>query len=181
MEKRKMAREKANTKRKERRESKGRMRNFLMFLPNMVRLCGNLLMDSRVPIAEKALFGAAIVYAISPIDLIPDIFPFIGQIDDIYLISLTLLRILNFTEASVVRLHWRGGGDIVALSASIASIAPAFLPQRVSRVLSSKVKMGSAGEVIESISTGKTKVLVEVPAKEPTKKLRVDDSSSMNN
>jgi uncharacterized membrane protein YkvA (DUF1232 family) len=157
------------------------MRNFLMFLPNMVRLCGSLLMDNRVPIAEKALFAGAIIYAISPIDLIPDIFPFIGQVDDIYLIALTLLRLLNYTDESVVRGHWRGGGDIVALASSVAGIAPAFLPQRVARVLSSKVKLGSAGEVIESIGTGKKKVLVEIPAKEPVKKLKVDDSSSMNN
>lgn len=152
-----------------------------MFLPNMVRLSGSLLMDGRVPVAEKALFAASIVYAISPIDLIPDIFPFIGQIDDIYLISLTLLRLLNYTDEGVVREHWRGGGDIVALAASVASIAPAFLPQRVSRVLSSRVKLGSAGEVIESIGTGKKKVMVEIPAKEPARKLKVDDSSSMNN
>lgn len=176
-----MARTKAVTRRKKKRESKGRMKNFLMFLPNMVRLCGSLLVDGRVPVAEKALFAASIVYAISPIDLIPDIFPFIGQIDDIYLISLTLLRLLNYTDESVVRQHWKGGGDIVALASSVAGIAPAFLPQRVTRVLSSKVKMGSAGEVMESISTGKKKVLVEVPAKEEPKEMKVDSSSEMSN
>ena len=176
-----MARKPVKAARRKKRESKGRMRNFLMFLPNMVRLSGSLLIDSRVPIAEKALFGAAIIYAISPIDLIPDIFPFIGQVDDIYLIALTLLRLLNYTDEGVVRSHWRGGGDIVALASSVASLAPAFLPQRVTRVLSSRVKLGSAGEVIESISTGKKKVIVEVPVKEPARKLKVDDSSSMNN
>jgi uncharacterized membrane protein YkvA (DUF1232 family) len=176
-----MARREAGGRRKEKRESKGRMKNFIMFLPNMVRLCGNLLVDSRVPIAEKALFGAAIIYAISPIDLIPDIFPFIGQVDDIYLIALTLLRLLNHTDEGVIRGHWRGGGDIVALASSVAGIAPAFLPQRVARVLSSKVEMGSAGQVIESIGTGKRKILVEVPVKEPARKLKVDDASSMNN
>ena len=176
-----MARKPKNAKRRKRRESKGRMRNFLMFLPNMARLCGSLLVDSRVPVAEKALFAASIIYFISPIDLIPDIFPFIGQVDDIYLISLTLLRLLNYTDENVVRSHWRGGGDIVALAASIAGLAPAFLPQRVTRVLSSRVKLGSAGEVIESISTGKKKVLVEIPVKEPVRKLKVDDSSSMSN
>ena len=46
-----------------------------MFLPNMVVLLGRLLKDSRVPTAEKALFAAAIVYVISPLDLIPDVFP----------------------------------------------------------------------------------------------------------
>ena len=49
---------KVKLKRKEKAELKGRVGNFLMFLPNMVRLLGGLLKDVRVPTAEKALFGA---------------------------------------------------------------------------------------------------------------------------
>src|SRR6187401_1039481 len=93
-------------KRREKSELKGRMRSFLMFLPNMVMLLGRLLKDARVPAAEKALFVAAIVYVVSPIDFIPDVFPFIGQVDDIYVVALSLLRLLNRTDASVVRQHW---------------------------------------------------------------------------
>ena len=59
----------AKVKRREKSELRGRMTNFLMFLPNMVRLLGRLLKDARVPTAEKALFVAAIVYFISPVRL----------------------------------------------------------------------------------------------------------------
>jgi len=164
---------------KKKKLAKGRMRNFLMFLPNMVRLCGNLLIDNRVPIAEKALFAAAIVYAISPIDFIPDVFPFIGQIDDLYLIALTLLRLVNYTDEQVVRDHWKGGGDIIALSGSIASIAPKLLPQRVSRVITNRVNLGSAGKIMDAVKNKKEKVLVATPGKE--EKLKVDSQSEMNN
>ena len=132
--------------RRQKRESKGRMKNFLMFLPNMVKLLGNLLKDARVPTAEKALFIGAIVYVISPLDFIPDIFPFIGQVDDIYVVSLTLLRLVNRTDESVVRQHWAGGGDIVSLANSIANLAPALLPKRVSRLISSDVELAPAGK-----------------------------------
>ncbi len=165
-------------KRKEKKLMKGRMKNFLMFLPNMVKLCGNLLMDNRVPIAEKALFAAAIVYAISPIDFLPDIFPFIGQIDDIYLIALTLLRLTNYTDEKIVREHWKGGGDIIALTSAIAGIAPKLLPQRVSRVLSSKVELGSAEKIVSAVKK-KEKILVEIPEKKRNHK--VDSRSKMNN
>ncbi|MCV5111836.1 DUF1232 domain-containing protein, partial [Escherichia coli] len=70
-----------------------------MFLPNLVVLLGRLLKDARVPAAEKALFAAAIVYVISPLDFIPDGFPFIGQVDDLYIVALTILRLLNRTDA----------------------------------------------------------------------------------
>ena len=161
-------------KRKEKIEIKGRLRSFVFFLPNMVRLCGGLLLDSRVPATEKALFGAAIVYAISPIDFIPDVFPFIGQIDDLYLIALTLLRLLNYTDEDIVRSHWKGGGDIIPLAASIAELAPKILPQRVSRILSSRVELGSAGKVVESVKNKKSKILVEIPEE------KVDVKSEMN-
>jgi uncharacterized membrane protein YkvA (DUF1232 family) len=145
---------KANTKLKrgEKSELKGRMRSFLMFLPNMVMLLGRLLKDARVPTAEKALFLAAIVYVISPLDLIPDIFPFIGQVDDLYVVALTLLRLVNRTDETVVRQHWSGGGDIVALTDSIANIAPKLLPKRVSRVLTSRVELAPAGKILRGVT-----------------------------
>ncbi len=168
-------------KRKVKSENKGRMKNFLMFLPNMVRLSANLLIDNRVPIAEKALFAAAVVYAISPIDLIPDIFPFIGQVDDMYLIALTLLRLFNYTDENVVRENWKGGGDIIALTGSIAKIAPMLLPQRVSRVLTNRVNLGDAGKIMDAVKSSvkkKEKVLVATPGEED---LKTNLESKMNN
>ena len=140
---------------------KSRLKNLLMFLPNMVRLLGKLLTDKRVPATEKALFAAAIIYVIVPLDFIPDVFPFIGQIDDLYLVALVLLRLLNSTDESVVRENWSGGGDIVSLAGSVAKLAPALLPQRVSRVLSAKVELTSAGEAIRAVTKNKKAVMVE--------------------
>ncbi len=143
---------KIKLKRREKSELKGRMMSFLMFLPNMVMLLGRLLKDARVPAAEKALFVAAIVYVISPLDFIPDVFPFIGQIDDLYVVALVLLRLVNRTDESVVREHWQGGGDVVSLADSIANIAPKFLPKRISRVLTSRVELTQAGQLLRGVA-----------------------------
>src|SRR3954470_1529424 len=121
-------------------EGKRRMKNLLMFLPNLIALCGRLMLDKRVPVAEKALFAGAVIYALMPFDLIPDMIPFVGQVDDSYLISLTLLRLMSRTNADVVREHWRGGGDVVQLVETIASLAPRLMPKRVLRVLSARVE-----------------------------------------
>ena len=149
-------------KRTERSELRGRLRSFVMFLPNLVLLLGRLLKDIRVPTAEKALFAAAIVYVISPLDLIPDVFPFIGQVDDLYVVALVLLRLVNRTDEKVVRQHWSGGGDIVALADSIANIAPRFLPRRVSRVITSRVELAPAGDVLRGIGTKGTALVREI-------------------
>ena len=169
---------KIKLKRREKRELRGRMGNFLMFLPNMARLLGRLLRDTRVPTAEKALFVGAIVYFISPIDLIPDIFPFIGQVDDIYVIALTLLRLVNRTDERIVREHWSGGGDIVALADSIAGIAPMLLPKRVARVLSSNVELAPAGKVLRSITNRDEPLVREIPQPDDDG-IKVDSRSSM--
>ncbi len=61
--------------RREKGEMQDRMKNMLMFLPNMVKLLGNLLSDSRGPVVNKALFAGAILYVFMPLDFIPDILP----------------------------------------------------------------------------------------------------------
>ena len=118
-----------------------RLKNLLLFIPNMLMLCGRLLTDSRVPGAERALVAGAIVYVIIPFDLIPDMIPFVGQVDDAYLIALTLLRLMERTDPKVVREHWRGGGDVVELIGAAALVAGKFLPQRIRRILTSRVEV----------------------------------------
>lgn len=159
-----MARKPVNKlKRREKTELRGRMSNFLMFLPNLAKLLGRLLRDARVPTTEKALFLGALIYFVMPVDIIPDFFPFIGQVDDIYLIALTLLRLVNRTDGRIVREHWSGGGDIVALADSIAGVAPVFLPRRVTRVISAKVEMAPAGDILKSVTERGQPILREVP------------------
>lgn len=148
--------------RSERSEMKGRLRSFLMFLPNLVVLLGRLLKDGRVPTAEKALFLGAIVYVVSPLDFIPDVLPFIGQIDDLYLVALTLLRLVNRTDETVVRELWPGGGDIVSLADSIAAIAPKFLPRRIARVLTSKVELAPAGKMLRGVTKRDQAIVREI-------------------
>lgn len=168
----------AKMKRRERSALKGRLRSFLMFLPNMVLLMGRLLKDSRVPTAEKALLTAAIIYVISPLDLIPDFFPFVGQVDDLYVVALVLLRLVNRTDESVVRQHWPGGGDIVALADSIAGLAPKFLPRRVSRVLTARIEMAAADKILRSITKKDKAIVREIGADE---KFDIDARSKMAN
>jgi len=144
-------------------ELKSRMKNLLMFLPNMIVLCARLMVDSRVPRTERALFAAAIIYAIIPFDFIPDMIPFVGQIDDLFLISLTLLRLIDRTDDKIVREHWRGGGDVVQLAESVATVAPLLMPRRISRVLLSKVKPTAEGSGLLVNASKFEPLMVEVP------------------
>src|SRR3982075_563018 len=153
-------------------ELKSRMKNLLMFLPNMIILTAKLMMDSRVPRTERALFAGALIYAIIPFDFIPDMIPFVGQIDDLFLISLTVLRLIDRTDDKVVREHWRGGGDIVALAESAATVAPLLIPRRISRVLMSRVKPTAEGTGLLANASKFEPLLVEVPERVPQQSQR---------
>ncbi len=159
----------AKPTRREKSESKNRLKNALMFLPNMVKLLGKMMADGRVPVAEKALFIGAIVYVISPLDLIPDIFPFIGQVDDLYLVAMVLLRLVNRTDEAVVRENWDGGGDIVSLVNTITGLAPRLLPQRVTRILSSEVELAPAAKTLTNLMKNRQSLITEIPALENEK------------
>jgi uncharacterized membrane protein YkvA (DUF1232 family) len=92
---------------------RSRMKNLLMFIPNLLLLSARLMVDPRVPATERVLLAGAILYAVIPFDFIPDMLPFVGQVDDAYLIAISLLRLMTVTDPRVVRQHWRGGGDVV--------------------------------------------------------------------
>jgi uncharacterized membrane protein YkvA (DUF1232 family) len=128
------------------------MKNLLLFIPNLLVLCARLMVDPRVPATERVLVAGAILYALIPFDFIPDFVPFVGQVDDAYLIALTLLRLTTVTDPGVVRQHWRGGGEVVELIGSMALMAKKFLPKKIRRVLTSHVEMkGSVpGALVES-------------------------------
>jgi uncharacterized membrane protein YkvA (DUF1232 family) len=151
-------------------ELKSRMKNLLMFLPNMIILTARLMVDSRVPRTERALFAGALIYALIPFDFIPDMIPFVGQIDDLFLISLTVLRLIDRTDDRVVREHWRGGGDIVALAESAATVAPLLIPRHISRVLISKVKPTAEGTGLLVNASKFEPLLVEFPERQPVQK-----------
>jgi uncharacterized membrane protein YkvA (DUF1232 family) len=120
---------------------KSRMKNLLLFIPNMILLCFRLMTDPRVPRTERALVASAILYAIIPFDLIPDMIPFIGQVDDAYLIAMTLLRLMERSDEAVIRQHWSGGGDVVELIWAVSLIAAKLLPKRIRRILTSRVEI----------------------------------------
>lgn len=123
-----------------------RMANLLFFIPNLLLLCLRLMVDPRVPAKERILVGGAIIYAVVPFDFIPDMLPFVGQIDDAYLIAMSLLRLMMVTDPLVVREHWRGGGDVVELVGAIALASSKLLPKRIQRVLVAQLEINPSRE-----------------------------------
>ncbi len=111
--------------------------HYIGQLPKYVRLLAGLLTDRRVSIVDKLLVGAAIAYIIAPLDLVPEFIPFLGQVDDVYLLVLALQRLMRNAGRRVVLDHWAGeASDLAAANLlRVLSAAAFFLPGRVQRRL----------------------------------------------
>jgi len=125
----------------ERRQARGILKEALLLIPNFLKLLYRLFKDGRVPVAEKALLVGAIVYVVSPLDLIPDVLPFIGEVDDLYLVALTVIRLLNRAPDVAIRDHWDGRGDITGVVHKIVTAAQYILPKRIQRILLGRVEI----------------------------------------
>ena len=106
-------------------------------LPNFLRLLGGLMTDRRVSNTDKLLVGGAITYVLMPMDFIPDFVPFIGEIDDLFVLVLALQRLIANAPRSALEDHWMG--DPAALRSldleRVLVAAAFFLPRRVRRRL----------------------------------------------
>jgi uncharacterized membrane protein YkvA (DUF1232 family) len=121
-------------------ENSGSARDLLLFLPRLVVLLGKLVADPEVPALEKAILAGAVAYVVSPLDLIPDFIPVLGQIDDLYLVALVLLRFVNRAGETKLREHWSGPEDIVQLLGKATRAAVAILPPRVRALVEARAK-----------------------------------------
>lgn len=106
-------------------------------LPNFLRLVGGLLADTRVATTDKLLVAGAVGYVLLPMDFVPDFIPFIGEIDDVFLLVLALQRLIANAPRAVVLQHWMGDPrQLRSLDLERVLVAAAFfLPRRVRRRL----------------------------------------------
>lgn len=58
--------------------------------------------DSRVPWYARTLAAIIVAYAFSPIDLVPDVIPIIGYLDDIILVPLGIILVLRMIPSVVL-------------------------------------------------------------------------------
>ncbi len=116
------------------------LKRYLSYLPKFLGLLVNLLRDSRVSNTDKAILGATVAYLLNPVDLVPDWIPFLGLVDDIYLVALAIMRLLLRTDEAVIREHWQGPGDVIAVVRQVAEVAVAFLPHKVKVALLERVE-----------------------------------------
>jgi uncharacterized membrane protein YkvA (DUF1232 family) len=78
------------------------------FVPDCLVLFKRLLGDPRIPRRRKFVLALIVVYLASPIDLIPDFLPGLGQLDDAILVALGLRYLLRGAREPLLEENWPG-------------------------------------------------------------------------
>ena len=108
---------------------------WLFLLPDLFALLCRLSLDSRVPIVAKGTLVAAIAYVLWPVDFIADFVPFAGLADDLSIVLLALASYLERAPEAVLREHWSGDSDAVALIRQGVTFVPSILGTGLWRAL----------------------------------------------
>jgi uncharacterized membrane protein YkvA (DUF1232 family) len=104
-----------------------RFADVILLAPDLFVLLGRLMLDGRVAIGDRAVVAGALLYFLSPIDVIPDVFFPVGAVDDVVAAVIALNAILNHTDPAIIREHWEGNDDILAVIQRITDQADALL------------------------------------------------------
>jgi len=81
----------------------GRVFDLFLHLPNFARLYWRLFRDRRVSILPKALLVLTLLYVLSPLDVIPDFIPGIGEMDDVVVALAGLWLFIRLCPPETVR------------------------------------------------------------------------------
>ncbi|KFL27529.1 membrane protein [Devosia sp. 17-2-E-8] len=68
--------------------------------------------DPRTPVIAKVVAGLVAAYALSPIDLIPDFIPVLGQVDDLIIVPLGIIAVVRLIPAPLMAEFRARAGEI---------------------------------------------------------------------
>jgi uncharacterized membrane protein YkvA (DUF1232 family) len=83
-------------------------REIATLVPNLTRLFAGLLRDPRIPFRAKLVLGATALYLAMPIDLVPDLIPIVGSLDDAIVAAFALRFVVRASSPEIVAEHWPG-------------------------------------------------------------------------
>ena len=93
-----------------------KVREYLLLLPDLFVLLVRLISDQRIELKYRLQLMLALVYVISPLDLIPDfVLPF-GFLDDAVAVVYALTRLINIMGTAgedILIEHWEGDGNLL--------------------------------------------------------------------
>ena len=116
-------------------------RKYIMLVPDVFYLLVKLIQDPEVPQSKKIKLISAVVYFISPIDILPEAFlgP-VGYMDDLAIAAYVLNDMLNSIDPQIIKRHWAGKTDILIVIKNILINADSLIGKGIWNKLKNKFK-----------------------------------------
>ena len=86
----------------------GRTRSVVILLPHTLLFCRRLLTHRAVPMRARAILTLGLVYAASPVTLIPDFIPVVGKVDNVLAVVISIRLSMALIPAAVLIECWPG-------------------------------------------------------------------------
>lgn len=84
-----------------------KLREIVPKFKRELQLYRNILVDPRTPRITKMLLGCAVVYAVTPLDIIPDFIPILGHLDDAIIVPSLIYFALKTIPRPLLEEHRR--------------------------------------------------------------------------
>ncbi len=111
------------------------LKEYALLAPRLIKLLVRLMRDPRVQPRSKAVLLLTVGYLVSPIDVIPDMVPGVGQLDDLIIVAFALDHLLNRIPEDLVKEHWDGDEDVLEVVRHVVEIGAGLVPTWIKRFL----------------------------------------------
>jgi|GEM_PF-644993 len=111
------------------------VREAAAVLPNLAVLVTRLLRDPRVPRRRKIVAAVAATYLAAPFDLVPDVVPVLGQIDDAVVAAFAIHHLLGAVDPEVRSGYWRGSEDALDVVEALVAWGAELVPEPLRRMV----------------------------------------------
>jgi uncharacterized membrane protein YkvA (DUF1232 family) len=108
---------------------------LLRDVPHFGRLAYRLAKDPRVSKVDKLLVAAALAYTAVPADAIPDVIPFLGELDDIVVVAVAIGRLVNNAGIELLLEHWDGDEASLESALEVVERGSSLLPPPLKGIL----------------------------------------------
>ena len=84
---------------------------FLRTIIPTLRLAWRLVREPRVPFLTKLVPLLALFYVVDPLDIVPDVLPIVGELDDLFVIAITIQLFVWLCPKSIAAFHRKAIGE----------------------------------------------------------------------
>lgn len=107
----------------------------MKFFNDLKSFLQNVAQDERIPAKDKTIILTLIALIISPIDLIPDWIPVLGQLDDLIIVAIILDYFFTVLDSRILLSHYPWGMKSFARIRAIARffqfLVPRFIKKKI--------------------------------------------------